>query len=105
MTEDIDMRNWKEIVATANNQDPEYSFNLYKGIIDTLRLELEQFLACFDVVKEENKQLKETMEILSDDELLKSLKKGIEDVKAGRIKPLHKVQEVSKKDIQIQELD
>ena len=25
---------WEEIIATANNQDPNYSFNLFKGLME-----------------------------------------------------------------------
>lgn len=32
---------WKEVIATANNEDPEYSFNLFKGLLEQERKETD----------------------------------------------------------------
>ena len=38
MINQIDL--WKEIIATANNEDPEYSYNLFKTSLQTQKSEL-----------------------------------------------------------------
>ncbi len=36
-------------------------------------------------------ELMETVEILSDPEMMKSIREGLEDIKAGRVKELHRL--------------
>jgi PHD/YefM family antitoxin component YafN of YafNO toxin-antitoxin module len=51
-----------------------------------LILETKQKL---DEVTKLMEELMETVEILSDPEMMKSIREGVEDIKAGRIKELH----------------
>jgi PHD/YefM family antitoxin component YafN of YafNO toxin-antitoxin module len=44
-----------------------------------------------DKVTKLMEELLETIEILSDPEMMKNIREGLEDVKAGRVKELHSV--------------
>jgi len=40
---------WKEIIETANNQDPHYSFELFEGTLENIKKELiNKFMKMID---------------------------------------------------------
>ena len=44
MNRDKKMEIWKEIIATCKNGDPEYSYELFSGIIDKVEEDTKKYM-------------------------------------------------------------